>query len=127
VPSPDAHLKKASQFGGPGAAAMGKTSIALAETSTAASSCAKHHAECCCCCCFCCCRVSCRALRGGFVPSPDAHLETASQFGGPGAAAMGNMVEAVYGMFAGDGRGVERSMEHLTHGTASTSRFMCLS
>jgi hypothetical protein len=52
------------------------------------------------------------------VPSPDAHLETTSQFGGPSAAAMSNMVEAVYGTFAGDSRGVERSVEHLTHGTA---------
>jgi hypothetical protein len=31
---------------------------------------------------------------------------------------MGDMVGAVYGVFAGDSRSVERSVEHLTHGNA---------
>ncbi|WIA44055.1 hypothetical protein OEZ86_010419 [Tetradesmus obliquus] len=54
-----------------------------------------------------------RASRGGFVPSAsDAHL------GGPGAAAMGGMVAAVYSTFSGDGRTVERSVEHLTSSMA---------
>jgi hypothetical protein len=59
-----------------------------------------------------------RAVRGGFVPSPDAHLETAAQFGGPGASAVGDMVQAVYSACVGDGRTVERSVEHLTQGMA---------
>jgi hypothetical protein len=119
MPLPDAQLETASNFGGPGAAAMSNMVDAVYGTSLLLP---LSHAILLLllllllllCWGFC----VCRALRGGFVPSPDAHLETASQFGGPGAAAMSNMVEAVYGTFAGDSRGVERSVEHLTHGTA---------
>ncbi|KAF6259765.1 hypothetical protein COO60DRAFT_1459969 [Scenedesmus sp. NREL 46B-D3] len=61
-----------------------------------------------------------RALRGGFAPSSDdAHSETASRFGGPGASAIGSIVEAVYGVFAGDRKTVERSVGQLSHGSAA--------
>jgi hypothetical protein len=61
----------------------------------------------------------CRALRSGFMPSQaDVHLDTASRFGGPGVSAMNDMVAAVYSACAGDGKTVERRVEHLTAGTA---------
>jgi hypothetical protein len=48
----------------------------------------------------------------------DVHLDTASRFGGPGVSAMNDMVAAVYSACAGDGKTVERRVEHLTAGTA---------
>lgn len=57
------------------------------------------------------------------MPAPDAtpSPEAAGQFGGPGTAAMADMVDMVGGAFAGDDRRVERAAEDLTHDHAGES------
>jgi hypothetical protein len=63
---------------------------------------------------------ACSASSSGFVASGDAapSPEAAGQAGGPGMAAMGDMMDAFEGAFSGDGKRVERAVEDLTQGGA---------
>ncbi|KAF6251711.1 hypothetical protein COO60DRAFT_593367 [Scenedesmus sp. NREL 46B-D3] len=57
------------------------------------------------------------AKSSGFVASGDTapSPEAAGQAGGPGAAAMEDIMDAMGGAFAGDGKRVERAVEDLAH------------
>jgi hypothetical protein len=73
--------------------------------------------------------VLCSAKASGFEASGDASPspEAAGQAGGPGVGMMGDIMDAMGGAFAGDGKRVEKAVEDLTHqGTGDSCWFSCM-